>query len=36
MQYLASGPISNVKSVAGMLVYENDKNEVVIGQLDGL
>lgn len=36
MQYLASGPISNVKSVTGMLVYENDKNEVVIGQLDGL
>lgn len=36
MQYLASGSISNVKSAAGMLLYENEKNELVIGQLDGL
>lgn len=36
MQYLACSSIQSVQSVMGNLVYENEKNELVIGRLNGL
>jgi hypothetical protein len=36
MQYLASNKITSVQSVLDNLVYENEKDELVIGRLNGL